>query len=129
MWLAEIQDAKIAQKIGHMGTIAQLCRAVSSQLRDISTIGKKLLNSNMFSTCFHNMVNFGPLAAEIGLPVCVTGHPSKFQLVSRVGFVSAATSLNGGRPNFARYLSVSCAGTLYIHLGALAQFCQVQNSL
>jgi len=24
-----------------------------------------LLSSNMFSTCPHNMVNFGPLAAEI----------------------------------------------------------------
>jgi len=28
-----------------------------------------LLSSNMFSTCPHNMVNFGPLAAEIGWPV------------------------------------------------------------
>jgi len=28
-------------------------------------IGKKLLNSNMFSTCPHNMLNFGPLTAGI----------------------------------------------------------------
>jgi len=28
-----------------------------------------LLSSNMSSTCPHNMVNFGPIAAEIGLPV------------------------------------------------------------
>jgi len=28
--------------------------------------GKNLLSSNMSSTCSHNMVNFGPLAAEIG---------------------------------------------------------------
>jgi len=34
--------------------------------------GKKLLSSNMF-TCLHNMVNFGPLAAEIGP---VVWHPS-----------------------------------------------------
>jgi len=27
---------------------------------------KDLLNSNTFSTCHHNMVNFGPLTAEIG---------------------------------------------------------------
>jgi len=27
----------------HLGTIAQLCRAISSQLRHISTIGKKLV--------------------------------------------------------------------------------------
>ena len=30
---------------------------------------KNLLSSNMSSRCLHNMVNFGPLAAEIGLPV------------------------------------------------------------
>ena len=31
-----------------------------------STIGKNLLNSNIFSTCPHSMVNFGSLTAEIG---------------------------------------------------------------
>jgi len=40
------------------------------------------------------------------------GHPSKFQRVSRLGFVTAATSLNGGQPNFAQCLAVSWAGTL-----------------
>jgi len=34
-----------------------------------------LLSSNMSSTCPHNMVNFGLLAAEIGLPVWGT-HPN-----------------------------------------------------
>ena len=43
------------------------------------------------------------------------GHPSKFQRVSRFGFVTAATSLNGSQPNFARCLAVSWTGTLYIH--------------
>jgi len=43
------------------------------------------------------------------------GHPSKFQRISHLGFVTAATSLNGGQPNFARCLAVSWAGTLYIH--------------
>jgi len=37
---------------------------------------KNLLNSNASSTCPHNMVNFGPLAAEIGLPVW--GTPANF---------------------------------------------------
>jgi len=56
----------------HLGIIAQLCRAVSSQLRHVSTIGKKnLLNSNISSTCPHNMANFGPLMAEIGSGVWV----------------------------------------------------------
>jgi len=53
------------RKIRHLRTIAQLCRAISSQLRHISTIGKKLLSSNISSRCPYNMVNFGPLAAEI----------------------------------------------------------------
>ena len=60
------------------------------------------------------------------------GHPSKFQRVSLVGFVTTATSLSGGQPNFARCLAISWASTLYIHyLGHLprAEFCQVQNSL
>jgi len=48
------------------------------------------------------------------------GHLSKFQRLSRVGFVTAPTSLNGGQPNFARCVAVSWASTLYIHfLGLL----------
>ena len=43
------------------------------------------------------------------------GHPSKFQRLSRLGSITAATSLNGSQPNFARYLDVSWAGTLHIH--------------
>ena len=72
----QMQDPKIA-KIGHLGTIAQLCRAIYSQLRHVSTIDKKnLLSSNIFSRRPHNMVNFGLLAAEIG-PV-VWGTPANF---------------------------------------------------
>jgi len=37
---------------------------------------RKLLNSNTSSTCSYNMVNFGPLTAEIGLPV--RGTPANF---------------------------------------------------
>ena len=37
---------------------------------------KNMLKSSISSTCSHNMVNFGPLAAEIGLPVCAT--PANF---------------------------------------------------
>jgi len=60
------------------------------------------------------------------------GHPSKFQRVLRVGFITASTSINGRQPNSARCLAVSWAGTLYIHfpgLLPLREFCQVQNSL
>ena len=59
-----------------MGTVPQVCRAISSQLRHVSTIGKNLLSSRMSSTCPHNMVNFGPLAAEI--VSLVWGTPANF---------------------------------------------------
>jgi len=72
----------------YLRTIAQLCRAISSQLRHALTIGKKLLNNNISSTCPHNMVNCGPLAAEI----CwrVLGTPANFN-----GFRVLAALLHG----------------------------------
>ena len=79
---------------------------ISLQLRHVSAIRKNLLNSNISSTCPQNTVNFGPLTAENLL------HPSKFQWVSCLGFVTALTSLNGGQPNFARCLAISWAGAL-----------------
>ena len=93
--LLKTQDAKNR----HLGTIAQLCRAISLQLRHVLTIGKKiLLSSSISSTCSHNMVNFGPVAADIG-PV-VLGHPYKFQRVSRLRSVTARHSSSGHQPNF-----------------------------
>jgi len=49
---------------------------------------KKLLNSNTSSRCPDNMVNFGPLAAEIDLPVW--GTPVNFN-----GFRILAALLHG----------------------------------
>jgi len=76
MRLAENTGRKTVAKNRHLGTIAQLCRAISSQLRHVSTIGKKLVKQQYDPTCPHNMVNFGPLAAEID-PV-VSGTPANF---------------------------------------------------
>jgi len=89
-----IQDAKNR----HLCTIAQLCRAISSQLRHASRIRKQFLNSNTSSACPHNMVNVGPLTAEIGSEF---GDPCKFQRVSRLGRVTARHSSSGHQPNFA----------------------------
>ena len=83
-----MQDAKKVAKNRHLGAIAQLCRAISSQLRHVLTIGKNLLSSNMSSTCPHNMVNFGPLTAEIGSGVW--GTPANFN-----GFRVLAALLHG----------------------------------
>jgi len=97
--LAENAGRKKVAKNRHLGTIAQLCRAISSQPRHISTIGKKLLSSSMSCRCLHNMVNIGPLAAEIDWRVW--GTPVIFQRVSRLGSVTARQSSNGRQPNFA----------------------------
>jgi len=102
--LAGNAGPKKSPKIRHLGTIAQLCRAISLQLRHVSTIGKKLLNSNTSSTCPYTMANFGPLMAEIDLPVLDT--PANFNgfrvLVallhgSRLVGVSQTVALNRGR--------------------------------
>jgi len=82
----------------HLGTIAQLCWAISSQLRHVSTIGKKVLSSNTSSTCPDNIVNFGPLTAEIGSGVWGT-------LQISTGFATwqryCTASSSGRQPNFA----------------------------
>ena len=76
------------RKNRHLGTIAQLCRAVSSQLRYVSTIGKTLLSINTSPTCPRNMVNFGPLTSEISSGVW--GTPPNFN-----GFHVLAALLHG----------------------------------
>ena len=60
---------------------------------------KNLLNSNVSPTCPHNMVNFSPLAAEIGLPVY--GIPANFSGFRILGSVTARQSSSGRQPNFA----------------------------
>ena len=65
-------------KIRHLGTIAQLCRAISSQLRHVSTIGKNLLNSNVSPQVSLQYCELQPTAADIvslvwGTPANVNG--------------------------------------------------------
>jgi len=101
--LAANTGRKKSPKSRHLGTISQLCRAISSQLRHVSTIRKNLLSSNicrvlhcivwieinnMSCTCSHNMVNFGPLAA--GICWRVWGTPENFN-----GFRVLAALLHG----------------------------------
>ena len=109
-----------SSKNRHLGTITQLCPAVSSQLRHVSTIWKEIVKQQYL---LHVSPQHDELRPTNGWDRfgCL-GHPSKFQRVSRLAFVTTATSLTGGQPNFARCLAVSCAGTLYIYTfsGALA---------
>jgi len=76
----EIQDAKIRQKspsANHRTTLLGYIFATKACIDNRKT---NLLNSNIFSTCPHNMVNFRPLTAEIiwwvwGTPANFNGFP------------------------------------------------------
>jgi len=88
---------KIAKNC-HLGTIAQLCWAIFATKAHIDN-RKILLDTNASPTRPHDMVNIGPLPAEI----CwrVFGHACKFRQVSRLGRVIARHSSSGRQPNFA----------------------------
>jgi len=122
----EIQDAKIA-KIRHLGTIAQLSRAVSSQLRHVSTIEKHIKQQCFLHVC-RNLANFGRLT-EFGLPVW--GIPANFN-----GFRVLSSVLQRRRSPEANQtlhdVWPSPPLVHYIHFGGLLPltgFCPVQNSL
>jgi len=77
----------MTQKNRHLGTIPQLCRAMSSQLRHVSTIGKKIVKQQYLSTCAHNVGELRPTSGwdRFGS----LGHPSYFELLPRLGSVTA----------------------------------------
>ena len=128
--MLEIQDTKITQN-RHLRAITPLfCRAISSQLKHLSTIGKKLLSSNITSRCPHNIVKFGLLTAEIGSGVW--GTPANFigfrvlaLLLQRCHSLEANQTLHDVCP------SHGLVSYLYIFGSScpLTEFCQVQNSL
>jgi len=62
------------QKIHHLGTIAQLCQAISSQLRHVTTIRKKIVKQQYLPHMSLQYGELSPLAAVIG-PV-VWGTPA-----------------------------------------------------
>jgi len=105
-----------------------VCLAISSQLRHVSANGKKLVKQHCL---LHMYLQYGERRPTNGWDRFGSlGHPSKFQWVSRLGFVTATTSLTEGQSNSAGCFAVSWAGTLYIHFrGLLTELCHVQNSL
>jgi len=58
----------------HLRTIAQLCRAISLQLRHYRQLEKNLLSSNISPICPYNMLNFG-LCWDRFVSL---GHPANF---------------------------------------------------
>jgi len=83
----------------HLGTIAQLCQAISSQLRHVSTIGKKLVEQQCL---IHMFPQYGELRPTSGWDQSGSlGHPCKSQRVSCLGSVTAWHSSIGRQTNFA----------------------------
>jgi len=93
------------------------------------TIGKKIVKQQYL---LHMSSQCGELRPTKGWDRFGSfGHPNKFQRLSRLGFVNAATSLTEGQPNFAVCLAVSWTATLYTHfrgLLPLTEVCPVQSS-
>ena len=117
--LATNTGCKKVAKNRHLGTIAQLCQAISSQLRQ-----QYLLYMS------HNMVNFGPPAAEIlSLAWGTPGNFNGFRVLSTLLQRRRSTEVNQTlhyvwpSPGLVRYIytfGISCP---------LTEFCHVQNSL
>jgi len=82
MGLAANTGRKKLSKNRHLGTMAQLCRAISSQLRHVSTIGKKHVKQLYL---IHMSPQYGGLRPTSGWDLSGSlGHPYKFQRVSRL---------------------------------------------
>jgi len=86
----------------HLGTIAELRRAISSKLRHVSTIGKKIIKQQYLLDphVLTIRLNFGPLAAEI--VSLVWGTPRNFNAGFRIlQALLHGTVYSGRQPNFA----------------------------
>ena len=98
--LSENTGHKKSPNVCHLGTIAQLCRPISSQLRRVTTIGKKTVKQQY-------VLHMSPQYGELRRPTSgwdrftSLGHPCKFQRLSHLGSVTARHSNSGHQPNFA----------------------------
>jgi len=105
MRLAENTGGQKLPKIRHLSTITQLCRAISSQLRHISTSRKKHVKQQHLS---HMSSQYDELRPTSGWGLFISlGHPSNFQWVSPLGSVTTRRSSSGRQPKFAA-LNTGC---------------------
>jgi len=91
-----------------------------------------VLNSNISSTCSHNMANCGPLMAEIcwrvwGTPANFNGFRVLASLLQRCRSPQANQTLHDvwPSPGLVRYIGLYTFGGS----GPMTEFCPVQNSL
>jgi len=128
--LAGNAGPKKSPKIRHLGTIAQICRAISLRLKHVSTVGEKLVKKQYL---LHMSSQYGELRPIRGWDRFISfGHPSKFQRGSRLGLLLQrrfSTEANQtlcdvwpspGLVHYIYFLGGSCPVT---------EFCQVQHAL
>jgi len=116
---AENTSHKISPRIRHLRTIAQLCRATSSQLRHILTIGKKLVRQQYLPHNPHNMLGVS------GTPANFNGFRVLASLLQRRRSTEENQTLHDVWP------SHGLVHYIYIFGGScpVTEFCQEQNSL
>jgi len=115
----------------HQCTIAQLYVGLYLRNLGIYRQSEKVLNGNISSTCRHNMVNFGPLTAEIcwrvwGTPTNFNGFRILPSLLHRRRSTEANQTLHDVWPSHGLH------GTICTHFHGLlprTEFCQLQNSI
>ena len=106
-WLAGNAGPKKSPKMHHLGTIVHLCRTISSQLRHVSTVGKKLVKQQYLLHMFWQQPSSGwDLLASLG-------HPCKFQRVSCLGSITARHSSSGRQQTLRHWTE----GATYIRQG------------
>jgi len=111
MRLAQNTECKKVAKNCHLGTIAQLCQDISSQLRHISTIRKKLVKQPYV---FQMSPHYGELRPTSSWDRFVSlGHPTKFQVLSRLGSVTARHVVVGISQTLRRWIE----GATYVRQG------------
>ena len=132
-WLAENTGRKKIQKNSpsahYLTTLSGYILATKAH---IDNRQKSLLNSNIFSTCPHNMVNFSPLVADTSS--LVLGHPRKFQRVSLhvlAQLLQQHRSTEGNQTLHDVWPSPGLIQYIYIFGGycPVMEFFHVQNSL
>ena len=105
------QDAKKVHKNRHLGTIAPRCRAISLQLRHVSTIGKKLVKQQYV---LHMSPQYGELRPTSAWDRSSRlRHSCKFQRVSHLGGITARHLVVGVSQTLRRWTE----GATYVRQG------------
>jgi len=134
MQLAGNTGRKNDAKNRHLGTIAQLCEAISSQLSHILTIGKNLVMQQYLPHMFLQYGELGPLTAEI--VSLVWGTPTNFNgfrvlaalLHSQTAALNKGRHLySAGRPSRWALAHIS-SYNLFNSYGKLTQVCNLVDS-